>query len=293
MTLGHVTHGLILGDLLLWSQALDHFTQAWTLAHGSGSLYWLHTTLGYRAEALVMHRDLDAAADLLATVTADLPMRALGQRRLWVARARLALARADTPRALRIVERLLATAANLSGVHDIPLLALLRGQSLAALGDRHEEAETALHAALRGAHDRAARPLSWRSHLALGQLYLARGRNTEAVQQYGFARGIAEELAAPLPGDLREAFLSRITAPIPAKPARAGQRDRNMLTARERAVAALVANGLSNRDIAHALFIGERTVETHVGNVLGKLGFASRAQIAAWAVASGLAHAAE
>jgi non-specific serine/threonine protein kinase len=53
-------------------------------------------------------------------------------------------------------------------------------------------------------------------------------------------------------------------------------------------VAALVARGLSNRDIGHTLYIGERTVETHVGNILGKLGYTSRAQIAAWAIESGL-----
>jgi non-specific serine/threonine protein kinase len=56
------------------------------------------------------------------------------------------------------------------------------------------------------------------------------------------------------------------------------------LTRRERDVARLVARGLSNRDIAESLFVGERTVETHVGNILGKLGFTSRAQIAAWVV---------
>jgi non-specific serine/threonine protein kinase len=47
-------------------------------------------------------------------------------------------------------------------------------------------------------------------------------------------------------------------------------------------VAVLVTRGLSNRAIADALSIGERTVETHVSNILGKLAFGSRAQIAAW-----------
>jgi DNA-binding NarL/FixJ family response regulator len=58
-------------------------------------------------------------------------------------------------------------------------------------------------------------------------------------------------------------------------------------------VATRVAHGLSNREIADTLSIGERTVETHVGNILNKLGFGSRAQIAAWAVESGLGRAAE
>ena len=47
-------------------------------------------------------------------------------------------------------------------------------------------------------------------------------------------------------------------------------------------VAALLAQGRSNRDIAATLVVSERTVETHVANVLGKLGLSGRAQVAAW-----------
>lgn len=54
------------------------------------------------------------------------------------------------------------------------------------------------------------------------------------------------------------------------------------LTAREREVAALVSQGLSNRDIAARLVISERTAEGHVEQVRNKLGFHSRSQIAAW-----------
>jgi DNA-binding CsgD family transcriptional regulator/tetratricopeptide (TPR) repeat protein len=54
------------------------------------------------------------------------------------------------------------------------------------------------------------------------------------------------------------------------------------LTAREREVAILVARGTSNREIAEKLGISERTAEGHVEQVRNKLGFRSRAQIAAW-----------
>lgn len=60
------------------------------------------------------------------------------------------------------------------------------------------------------------------------------------------------------------------------------------LTAREREVAVLIAEGHSNRAIAEALVITERTAERHVANIMAKLGFTSRAQIAAWAVQKGL-----
>jgi DNA-binding CsgD family transcriptional regulator len=54
-------------------------------------------------------------------------------------------------------------------------------------------------------------------------------------------------------------------------------------------VARLVAGGASNRLIAHRLGIAVRTVESHVANALAKRGFSSRAQLAAWAVQTGLA----
>jgi DNA-binding NarL/FixJ family response regulator len=56
------------------------------------------------------------------------------------------------------------------------------------------------------------------------------------------------------------------------------------LTAREQEVLALVARGASNKEIATELSITERTARTHVSNILGKLGLASRTQAAIWAV---------
>jgi predicted ATPase/DNA-binding CsgD family transcriptional regulator len=60
------------------------------------------------------------------------------------------------------------------------------------------------------------------------------------------------------------------------------------LTRREREVAALVAQGRSNRQIGEALVITEGTARVHVEHMLAKLGFHSRAQLAGWAVARGL-----
>lgn len=57
------------------------------------------------------------------------------------------------------------------------------------------------------------------------------------------------------------------------------------LTSREREIAELVAQGLSNREISSALVISQRTVEGHVEHILNKLAFNSRTQIAAWVTA--------
>ena len=60
------------------------------------------------------------------------------------------------------------------------------------------------------------------------------------------------------------------------------------LSPREREVAILVARGKSNREVAEDLSISAATAERHVANILSKLGYHSRAQIAAWAVSHGL-----
>lgn len=55
------------------------------------------------------------------------------------------------------------------------------------------------------------------------------------------------------------------------------------LSQREREVLLLIAEGLSNLQIAERLAIGEKTVKTHVGNILAKLGLVDRTQVAVWA----------
>jgi predicted ATPase/DNA-binding CsgD family transcriptional regulator len=86
----------------------------------------------------------------------------------------------------------------------------------------------------------------------------------------GFDNAVAYALDAFEPTEVK-----RETAGDPA--AAAG------LTAREVEVTQLVARGLTNRQIAKALVISQRTAEGHVEHVLAKLGFTSRAQIATWA----------
>ncbi len=60
---------------------------------------------------------------------------------------------------------------------------------------------------------------------------------------------------------------------------------RSPLSTREAEIARIVADGLTNKQIASRLFLSERTVDSHVRNILNKLGSSSRAQIASWVTA--------
>jgi predicted ATPase/DNA-binding CsgD family transcriptional regulator len=96
----------------------------------------------------------------------------------------------------------------------------------------------------------------------------------------------AEGLSLPPPQATAEA-LALLDMPEQGQPEPASVQA-SPLTPREREVAALVARGLSNRGIARELVITEATAERHIGNVFAKLGLASRAQLAVWALEHGL-----
>jgi DNA-binding CsgD family transcriptional regulator len=83
-----------------------------------------------------------------------------------------------------------------------------------------------------------------------------------------------------------ENAVAQAMADEPEDPWRVGRG--SSLTRRESEVAALVARGLTNRDIADRLYISVRTVEVHVDRILSKLGFRTRTQLAAWVHEEGL-----
>jgi NarL family two-component system response regulator LiaR len=86
---------------------------------------------------------------------------------------------------------------------------------------------------------------------------------------------------------LHPAVAARVLRELAADDGRA--RRHELLTPREREVLALLARGRANKAIALDLGVAEKTVKTHVGNILGKLGLSDRTQAALYAVREGLA----
>lgn len=96
---------------------------------------------------------------------------------------------------------------------------------------------------------------------------------------------VASAIRAAVDGQMH---LDPAVARLLADSLRGPRRPRDRLTRREREVLALVAQGSSNRQIAHTLVVSERTARTHVSAILSKLGLVSRTQAALWAVREGL-----
>jgi predicted ATPase/DNA-binding CsgD family transcriptional regulator len=119
---------------------------------------------------------------------------------------------------------------------------------------------------------------------SLGELraaaLLAEGRAMSADEAVSYALG-APGPAPPEAGHAVPAGLVPWPRPASGNGQPAGPQQ-GTLTPREREIAGLIGRGLSNRAIADELVISQATVARHVANILAKLGFSSRAQVAAW-----------
>jgi len=293
---GHLILGLIYLEMLELDQTQRHFLSSRAIAMQVGSSFMSNFATGFLASAdLLLDRPDEAAGLLLERPSGQ---SAISDYSLVKASVELTLARQDPAQALELLNRLeLPDRAHWLGgmAYYHGTILLLRGETLAHL-DRLGQAEANMQSALHLCQEQGGKMGVWRIQLALGQLYRARADSDRAEEAFTAARTMIEKLATTIPdNDLRENFYRRAFAMIP-RARQLTQRQATKvefggLTRRERQVAAVVARGLSNQEIADDLVVSIKTVEAHVTRILSKLGFSSRAQIAAWAVDKGLASA--
>jgi DNA-binding CsgD family transcriptional regulator len=282
----------LFGTMGMREEERDELERVMTLSREIHSRGWMSLAAAGLASALVSLGKTEAAASVLAdALTAETPMRAQGERLLWSSQAQLALASGRAQDALAIVDQLYATAINLTTEGEIPYLAQLKAAALAALGE-WTQAAALLRDAQVAAGEQGALSTLRELHLDLAKVRREQDLEDDARREETAAREIAERLAATLPeGDLRGAFTRAAGLSLHDGATTRGLANTPSggLTPREREVAAHIAAGRTNREIAEALFISERTVEAHVANILRKLAAPSRAAIAAWAGRQGLA----
>ena len=232
-------------------------------------------------------------------------------------RARLALDRGDAREATELLERLLRQAPEEAGLDRAPALELLvharatcgklqeAGDALAALRDVERRAGTAplracadlaegVLAAAAGDHERA-RPLLEdaadrfaasgapyelaRARIELAAALAALGRDEVAHREAAAGLQALDELGARADAGRARRRLGGLADSRPAL---------SELTPREREVLCVLAEGLTNQQIAQRLVLSEHTVHRHVTNILRKLGLPSRTAAAAHAAQAGL-----
>jgi DNA-binding CsgD family transcriptional regulator/tetratricopeptide (TPR) repeat protein len=285
--------GRIFVAMLAPDQAIHNLCAGLSLAHTLGSDVFIGEITDSLALAHLLRRDLaQAEATLAATFAREQIPRSLAERRMSLAWGELGLARGDAELALRIAEQLNETAPAAARGRTIPALLKLKGAALLAL-HRADAAAQVLEQARSAAEAMGLRPLLWQILHTLGQAQQRLGFRKEARHTFAAARQIVGVLAATIDAaDLRDQFvrtaLASLPQELPPPPQRAEAERFGGLTERERAVAALIAQGKSNQEIATALVVSKRTVETHVGNIMSKIGATTRAHVVAWAIGQGL-----
>jgi non-specific serine/threonine protein kinase len=283
--------GAIQCDLLALNESAATLEEALLIAHECGSMFWIRVASGLLGRSLVPAGRLDRAQEVLdAALTPDAPADTVGSRIVLAARAELLLARKRPAEALAVLDRLTA-GLDSADPALVPSLARLRAGALAQEGEHASAVQIAASTADR-ARERGTRSGLWLVYADLATYYQALGERDKAREAHRAATDVIDSLAAQLGDERREAFRTSAMARLPALRSptqrQAAKEASGGLTEREREIAGLVAAGMSNAAIGEELVISERTVETHVTNILAKLGFASRAQIAAWATERGL-----
>ncbi len=278
--------GMLHFDLLNFETAQLHLEQALAQAKLLNSTYWIHTAGGFLASLYIHSGQLIKGEEILTHIlTPDTRAQSLGQRTAWQAQAELALAKGLPGKALEITGLLGFNPAIQPGNQAV-LPTLLQAKILIAL-NRNQEAETILLETRKALETCQVRPLLWRVNLTLAELYLKLKRLPAAAEVVQATRQIITEITGSINDPaLQNQFQRLALAQIPVIPAFSQRQVMKKawagLTEREREVALLVAQGKSNRQIAEALVLNKRTVESYLDHIFFKLNLSSRIQLAAW-----------
>jgi DNA-binding NarL/FixJ family response regulator len=233
-------------------------------------------------------RDPQPGLALLRLATGKVEAAAAAIRRAYreagdpMSRARLAagyveitLASSDVAAARSAVDELGTVAGALGRPLPTALHLQLLGAVLLAEG-RPEPALSALRQALAAWRELDAAYEAARTRMLIAAACQAVGDDDSAEMELASAIAVFDHLNA-----VRDAAAARARLRVAALPA-------NGLTSREQEVLAYIAKGLTNRQIAERLVVSEKTVATHVGHILTKLGLPSRTAATAYAYEHGL-----
>ncbi|MGO8946092.1 MAG: helix-turn-helix transcriptional regulator [Ktedonobacterales bacterium] len=284
-------------DLLDFDSARRYGERALEIARALDSKHWIHCATGHLASACIHEGDLVRAAAVLQEVgMTSTSVTSLGEHLLASALVELLLAQEDKngagKHALGAVQNLIAHTPNSTSNQLAPRLALLYGKALAANG-QPAEAEVMWQAGVASAQKANASAILWMFYADLAHIYRRERRQNEAAHMADEGSRVVHRLAEDLSDSgMRSRFLKAAMAILPSVPiisARQGAKQHySGLTKRECEVAQFIAQGKSNKSIAEAMIVSERTIESHVSNILSKLGFTARAQVAVWVVEQGL-----
>ncbi len=275
---------LILGTAAMWGsgdleQARAYYEEGLAISRELGSASILRVCLNSLAVPFLLQGDLERAAALAEEAVAlseeagdrlllPLPLTWLG----WAA-----LLGGDLERAESLHKESLELSRGL-GAHTHITLTLLEGLACGAGAQGEARKAARLFGATEALREATGFPLEpalrtlEEPYLVGARSQLDEGAWTEAWEE-GQRMTVEAAIEYALAGDDSSTFSTRTpeqTSSTVHTPA---------LTRRERQVASLVTQGLTNRQIASELVIGERTVETHVRNLLKKLGLSSRDQV--------------
>ena len=287
-----------------WPEAIRRNEEALALRREINDPIGIGSALVNLAEARLALGDLDAVAPLLAESEAI--FRAGGDRRALAAvlhnRGKHLFEGGDDPAAvaayaesgalLREVGDRAGLADTLDGLAEIAA-AQAQPEQL-ALAVRTFGAAAGLRTALGAAsphHDRSAIAAALASARArLGQAAYDRAwtQGEQLGAEEALAAALAVDLAPDRPPIARPVVVTHPSPTAATMSSAAPAANPAGLTARELEVLRLLATGRSTEEISEALFISRRTTTTHVGNILGKLGVASRAAAVAYAYQRGI-----